>query len=113
MQALRMKTVDAAHVIGLDDLVGSIEAGKFADLTVLSEDLLACPVDDIRSIEVKGTVLGGRVIARGAMKPDWKLSGAPEIPPGFWPGVLWLFEVSSAPNSWARWLFAQLSKLIV
>ena len=32
-EALRMKTSDAAHVIGLDALIGSIEAGKIADFT--------------------------------------------------------------------------------
>ena len=33
-QALKMKTIDAAAVIGCDDFIGSIEPGKFGDLVV-------------------------------------------------------------------------------
>ena len=41
-EAMRMVTTDAAFVVGLDDLVGSIEAGKFADFAVLTGDPLVC-----------------------------------------------------------------------
>ena len=37
-QALRLVTIDAAYVRGLDDKVGSLEPGKLADLTVLDAD---------------------------------------------------------------------------
>lgn len=59
-QALRMKTADAAYVHGLDGILGSIEAGKFADFTVLAEN----PLDEsnrasLRDIRVIATVVGG------------------------------------------------------
>lgn len=41
---------------------GSIEAGKRADLAVLSADYLTVPEDQIRSIESLLTVVGGRVM---------------------------------------------------
>ena len=51
-EALRMKTIDAAAVLGLDGLIGSIEAGKLADFTVLDEDPLAVPAERIRDIRI-------------------------------------------------------------
>ena len=63
-QALRAATVDAAFQLRMDHEVGSIEAGKRADLAALSDD--PCTVDPmaIRDIEVVGTVLGGTVHRR-------------------------------------------------
>ena len=60
-QALRMITVDAAYVLGLDHKVGSIEPGKLADFTVLEQDPHKVRPASIRDIPVWGTVLGGRV----------------------------------------------------
>lgn len=58
-QALRAITVDAAHVLGHDATIGSIEAGKFADFTILADDPYDVTPTDIGSIEVTDTVLGG------------------------------------------------------
>ena len=60
-QALRMVTIDAAYVLGLDDRVGSLEDGKLADFTVLDQDPHEVRPAEIRNIPVWGTVLGGRV----------------------------------------------------
>ena len=60
-QALRMVTIDAAYVLGLDNKIGSLEPGKLADFTVLEQDPHAVKAADIRDIKVWGTVLGGRV----------------------------------------------------
>ena len=61
-QAMRMVTIDAAYVIGLENKVGSIEPGKYADFTVLSNDPITVPKSKIKDIPVVGTVLGGRYI---------------------------------------------------
>jgi predicted amidohydrolase YtcJ len=61
-QAMRMITIDAAYVIGMENKVGSIEPGKYADFTVLSDDPLTVPKEKIKDIPVLGTVLGGRYI---------------------------------------------------
>jgi predicted amidohydrolase YtcJ len=45
---------------------GSIEAGKLADMVIMSEDLLNCPEDRIRSARVNMTILGGTVAYRAA-----------------------------------------------
>ena len=58
-QALRMVTIDAAYVLGMDDRIGSIEPGKHADFTVLEENPLEVAPRTIRDIGVWGTVFAG------------------------------------------------------
>ena len=60
-RAMRMVTVDAAYVLGVDDRLGSIETGKYADFVVLSDDPQTVDPMKIRDIEVIATILGGRV----------------------------------------------------
>lgn len=60
-QALRMITIDAAYVLGLDNKIGSIEPRKLADFTVLELDPHKVKPAAIKDIPVWGTVLGGRV----------------------------------------------------
>jgi len=61
LQALAMVTINAAYTLRLDHLIGSIEAGKYADFTVLSDNPLTVDVQKISEIEVKATVLGGKI----------------------------------------------------
>ena len=60
--AMKMITVDAAYTLGVEDKVGTIEAGKFADFAVLDEDPQAVAPLKIRDVAVVATILGGRVI---------------------------------------------------
>ncbi|MEM7461561.1 MAG: amidohydrolase [Pseudomonadota bacterium] len=60
-EGLKAITVDAAHVLGLEKDIGSIEAGKLADFAVLEEDPYAIPVDELKDIEVWGVVFEGVV----------------------------------------------------
>lgn len=60
-RALRAITIDAAHVLSRDHLLGSIEPGKFADFAVLEDDPYEVAPMDIRDIKVRATVLGGTV----------------------------------------------------
>jgi predicted amidohydrolase YtcJ len=60
-QALRAMTCDAAWQLRLEELIGSIEPGKLADLVILS----ANPLDydgDLRDIQVERTLVGGVTI---------------------------------------------------
>jgi len=58
VQAIRAATVDAAQLMGWQDRVGSIEAGKFADLVAVEGD----PTVDITELErVKFVMKGGHV----------------------------------------------------
>jgi hypothetical protein len=60
-EALRMMTIDAAYVLHMDDVVGSLADGKFADLIVISDDPLSVAPAEILDIEVRMTMIGGRV----------------------------------------------------
>jgi predicted amidohydrolase YtcJ len=62
VEALRLMTIDAARLSFDEKLTGSIEVGKLGDLAVLSDDLLTCPEDRIRSIRPRLTVIGGHVV---------------------------------------------------
>lgn len=59
--ALRAITLGAAHTIGMDEAIGSIEVGKFADFAVLDEDPHEVPAERLGQLRVWGTILGGRV----------------------------------------------------
>jgi predicted amidohydrolase YtcJ len=63
MDALRATTIDAAHQHFEDDVKGSIEPGKLADLVILSESPLDRP-QRIDEIEVVETIVGGRSVYR-------------------------------------------------
>jgi len=57
--ALRAVTIDAAWILGEEDNLGSIRAGKIADFAVLDGDPLTVPNDALRSINVIATVFAG------------------------------------------------------
>ncbi|MFI7578951.1 amidohydrolase family protein [Kocuria kalidii] len=59
-EALEAVTIGGAYLLRTDHEVGSLEAGKFADLAVLADDPLAVAPEDIGDIHVLGTVVGGR-----------------------------------------------------
>lgn len=61
-QVLKMWTLDNARAVFQDDHRGSIEVGKLADLVVLSDDILVCPVERVKDTTVLTTVLGGQVV---------------------------------------------------
>jgi predicted amidohydrolase YtcJ len=60
-QGLEAITINAARVLGMDHEIGSIRAGKKADLTVLSEDPLKIDPINIKDIEVQATLFEGKV----------------------------------------------------
>ncbi len=61
-EALELYTINNACIMGLEDTLGSIEAGKFADLTVLSQDLLGVDPDEIRNTKALMTMVGGKIV---------------------------------------------------
>jgi predicted amidohydrolase YtcJ len=61
-EAIRMYTMNNAYILFLDNVAGSLETGKIADMIVLDRDLLTCPVDEIKSARVLRTYLGGRLV---------------------------------------------------
>jgi predicted amidohydrolase YtcJ len=61
-EALRMYTVDAAYSSNEENIKGSVETGKLADLVVLSRDPFSVLPSEIASISVELTIVGGRVV---------------------------------------------------
>jgi predicted amidohydrolase YtcJ len=62
-EALRAITLGAAYTLHLDDRIGSIEVGKFADFCVLDDDPLAGRPEALKDVRIAGTVLAGRPLA--------------------------------------------------
>ncbi len=61
-QGLRMVTIEGAYATGEEDVLGSIEVGKLADMAVLSDDPLAVDPDKIKDIKALMTIVGGKVV---------------------------------------------------
>jgi predicted amidohydrolase YtcJ len=61
-EALRRYTLGSAWFSGDEDKKGSIEAGKLADLAVLSADYFSVPEDEIKGIVSVLTIVGGNVV---------------------------------------------------
>lgn len=61
-EAIRLYTINGAYHTFEEDIKGSIEPGKLADMIIIDRDILACPVDDIKDTEVLRTFLGGKTV---------------------------------------------------
>ena len=61
-EALKMWTIWAAKSMGEADLKGSIEPGKYADMTVLSDDIFTIPKEGLKDVKVLKTIAGGEVV---------------------------------------------------
>jgi len=61
-QAIRMYTINNAWASFEEDRKGSLEPGKYADLAVLSEDILTCPEEKIKEIKVILTMVDGDIV---------------------------------------------------
>ena len=59
-KALRAITIEAAQVIGMDAMIGSIAVGKKADFTALDRDPFAVGAKGLNTIKVAGVVYEGR-----------------------------------------------------
>lgn len=60
-KALRAITIEAAQVIGMDDMVGSLAAGKKADFVALEHDPFEIEIGAMKEMPIAATVFEGRV----------------------------------------------------
>jgi predicted amidohydrolase YtcJ len=61
-EALRLETVNNAYTTFEEQIKGSIEPGKLADLVVLQDDIMTVPAKRIESMDVLMTVVGGKTV---------------------------------------------------
>ncbi len=62
MDAIRMYTMNGAYAAFEENQKGSLEKGKLADMIILSKPILDTAVDNLCSIEVEKTFIGGKVV---------------------------------------------------
>lgn len=61
-EALYIATMGNAYLTFEEDIKGSLETGKLADLVVLSHNIMEAPVETIPETKVLGTMVGGRFV---------------------------------------------------
>ena len=62
IEALKSYTINGALAAFEDGNRGSLKAGKYADITVLSKDIMSVPEAEIPSAKVICTIVGGKVV---------------------------------------------------
>jgi len=62
MDAIRVYTWNGAYITFEEDIKGSIEPGKLADMAVLDTDILTCEPSEIVKTKVLTTILDGKVV---------------------------------------------------
>lgn len=78
MEALKTATINAAYYIGASQDIGSLKAGKLADLIVLAEN----PLDDIENTQtVEMTMINGRLYDTATMN---EVGNSPKERLPFW-----------------------------
>jgi predicted amidohydrolase YtcJ len=66
MEALKSYTINGAYAAFEEANRGSLKVGKYADITVLSKDILKVPEDEIPSAKVVHTIVGGKILYSAA-----------------------------------------------
>jgi predicted amidohydrolase YtcJ len=61
-QAIRFYTMNNAHLMFMENEVGSLEKGKLADFIVLDRNILTCPEDQIASTQCLETFVAGKQV---------------------------------------------------
>jgi len=59
LEAVRCATINGAYSSFEEDIKGSVEVGKLADLIVLSDDILSIPPMEIYNLDVEMTMIDG------------------------------------------------------
>jgi predicted amidohydrolase YtcJ len=64
-EALQSYTLNGAYSAFEEDVKGSLTPGKYADIVVLSKDIMTVPEEEILEAEVVYTIVGGEIRYRG------------------------------------------------
>ena len=57
---IRSYTINNAYQMHMDDRLGSIEVGKYADLVILEKNLFDVPLNEIHNIKICETIMDGK-----------------------------------------------------
>jgi len=69
-EAIRGFTLWAAIASFREKMLGSIEVGKLADLTILDKNILELPPDEILNTKVLYTIVDGKIIYQSENAPS-------------------------------------------
>lgn len=61
-KALRSYTIWNARQLFMEDKIGSIEEGKYADIAVWDKDMYTIPTDEIKDLKCQLTLMDGRIV---------------------------------------------------
>ena len=59
---MNLDFVLGAYLSKGEDIKGSIEAGKLAEMIILDKGILSIPVEEIKDMCVSSTIVGGKVV---------------------------------------------------
>ena len=62
VEAVKCYTLNSAYAAFQEDEVGSIEAGKYADIAVFNDDMTSIPTSDLHTVECYMTILDGKIV---------------------------------------------------
>lgn len=65
-ESLKAYTIDAAYSAFSENSLGSLEPGKLADLVILERNLFDVPPEELNTVPIAATIVGGKVIYRDA-----------------------------------------------
>jgi len=62
VEAVKCYTLNGAYASFEENLKGSVEPGKLADIAVFEKDLTETPPEEIRNIKAYMTLVGGKIL---------------------------------------------------
>lgn len=66
IEVLRSATIDSAYAQRRENELGSLEAGKFADLIMIDRNVFEIDPEDIENVKVLMTMVGGKIVYQSA-----------------------------------------------
>ena len=64
LRALEAYTKNAAYLLWCDDVLGTLKAGKNADIVVFEDDYLNVPDEELKNVRVRMTMQNGEIVYR-------------------------------------------------
>jgi predicted amidohydrolase YtcJ len=62
IESIKMFTINAAYVLGMEDEIGSLEIGKKADFIILDKNIFTTKLLDISDISIEKTYFNGKLV---------------------------------------------------